>query len=329
MQVLKKEIFYAFILLILLFSCKENNNVSNNPIIENQYKRVSLNCKGDDYNPLTCENIQKEISLNFKYEEGKSLINFKYKKQNFIHVINDQISDLGIESFLFEDDSKMILILDSFLEIGHKFYVYQIKNESIKFIGFKELNSKFDDMDIELKYIFNLSEKENLLNINLGSLYDEISLNSNKASLLLTNNYDQDILNRTIDYSGSWKLKCDSELLTFEIAANNIYLFVNSDNSIYINTQLKKVMGKENEYDLHFLSTESQNNFYEEIGNIKDEEISKEQSIAKILILDENTISVFWKGLYDRETKKRVFYENFVFLKENNNVNPIILKKCN
>ncbi|CAM3791528.1 hypothetical protein FLGE108171_15155 [Flavobacterium gelidilacus] len=329
MQVLKKEIFCVFILLILFFSCKENINISSNPIIENQYKRVSLNCKGDDYNTLTCENIQKEISLNFKNEEGKSLINFKYKNQNFIHVINEQISDLGIESFLFENDNKMILILDSFLEFGHKFYVYEIKNDSIKFVGFKELNSKFDDKDIELKYIFNLSEKENLLNINLGPSYEEISLNLNKASLLLTKNNDQDILNKKIDYSGSWKLNCDSELLTFEIAANNIYLFLNSDNSIYINTQLKKVMGKENEYDLHFLSTESQNNFYEEIGNIKDEEISKEESIAKIVILDDNTISIFWKGLYDMKTKKRVFYENFVFLKENNDVNPIILKKCN
>ena len=321
------------ILLLLLFSCKEksnnNINISSNPIIENQYKTVSLNCKGDDYNPLTCENIQKEISLNFKYEEGKSLVNFKYKNQNVTHVINEQISDLGIESFLFEDDSKMILILDSFLEFGHKFYVYEIKNDSIKFVGFKELNSKFDDKDIELKYIFNLSEKENLLNINLGPSYEEISLNLNKASLLLTKNNNQDIVNKKIDYSGSWKLNCDSELLTFEIAANNIYLFLNSDNSIYINTPLKKVMGKENEYDLHFLSTESQNNFYEEIGNIKDEEISKEQSIAKIVISDDNTISIFWKGLFDMKTKKRVLYENFVFLKENNNVNPIILKKCN
>ncbi|MDR7211465.1 hypothetical protein [Flavobacterium piscis] len=316
-----------YILLTLLFSCKDknNNDFAEENILNNNYKQIVINCQGTDASSR-CENKEKEIAFTNLINNGKTVIDFKYKDQNYIHSLNEQITDLGLKSYLFENDKKMILILDSFLEYGHKFYTYFIEENKIKYIGSNEFAFQFDENEIELKYNFIISEKENLINLNLGSSYENINLNN--AIVLPLNDTNSSEYKNSIDVSGSWKLECNSELLTFDISKNKVYLFLNSDNSIYINILLKEVKGKDDEYTLHFFNTESQNEFYEDIGNVKDKEISKDQSIAKISFTDNNTMLLNWIGLYNIKTNKLQFVEDFIFLKENNNVNPITLKKC-
>lgn len=327
-----KYINYTLLLLFLVFSCKEKEK-SNIIIAEknsftNEYKLISINCIGEDYDPSICENKEKEFSFAILFSDGKTVLNFKNKNKNFTHTLNEQINNLGLKSYLFEQNQKMILVLDSFLEYGHKFYVYYIENDSIKFVGSKELNSKFDEKEMELKYNFIISEKENLINLNLGSSYEEITLNLENASLLLKDNNVHDTNKESIDFSGSWKLDCNSELLTFDVSENNVYLFLNSDNSIYINALLKRNEEKANEYTLHFVNTESQKEFYEEVGNVIDDEISKDKSIATITYTEDHKMILKWIGLYNTKTNKIQFAKDFIFLKENNNMNPISLNKC-
>ncbi len=119
----------------------------------------------------------------------------------------------------------MILILDSFLEYGHKFYIYSIEENKIKYIGSNEFESKFDKKEIELKYNFIISKKENLINLNLGSSYEKINLDLDNAIVLPLNDTNSSKYKNSIDVSGSWKLECNSELLTFDISKTKYIYF--------------------------------------------------------------------------------------------------------
>ncbi|WP_445711461.1 hypothetical protein [Flavobacterium sp.] len=208
-----KQINYTLLLLFLVFSCKEKAKsdiiIAEKNSFSNKYKQITINCFGEEYNPSSCENKEKEISFSIKAFNGKTILNFKNKNKNYIHSLNEQISDLGFENYLFEQNQKMILVLDSFLEYGHKFYVYHMENDSMKFVGSKEVNSRFDEKEIELKYNFIISEKEKLITLNLGSSYEKVTLNLENASLLSTDNNVDDIHKEIIDFSGSWKLNCN------------------------------------------------------------------------------------------------------------------------
>ncbi len=128
---------------------------------------------------------------------------------------------------------------------------------------------------------------------------------------------------------GEWNVDCDSSITEFDINENNeVFISLYSDNAIYINCELKK-SSINNRYDLFFKNVDSQQYYYDDKKNIKEEEISREKSIASIKIINNETIEMDWKGLYNLKTKKLDFVDNFILKKEYHNVNTIILKKCN
>lgn len=219
--------FIHYTSLLLLFSCKDknNNDFAEKNILNNNYKQIAISYQGEEYAPSICENKEKEIAITNLINNGKTVIDFKYKDQNYIHSLNEQIADLGLKSYLFENDKKMILILDSFLEYGHKFYIYSIEENKIKYIGSNEFESKFDKKEIELKYNFIISKKENLINLNLGSSYEKINLDLDNAIVLPLNDTNSSKYKNSIDVSGSWKLECNSELLTFDISKTKYIYF--------------------------------------------------------------------------------------------------------
>jgi len=205
-----KYIKYIF-LFILLSSCKEDkmNSVSSlskagiktkkDKLINSSYSQIPINCNGKQFAPTNCENNEKNLFYKFSVANNKSVIEFKYKNKTFNHSLTESISELGINSFLFENGSKMILIIDSFLEYGHTFYVYQLDIDSIKYIGSKSFDVKLDKNEIELKYNFNVSEtNNNKLIIKFGSGYDDINFNiSNYFTLPIKGNNLPDLDSKT------------------------------------------------------------------------------------------------------------------------------------
>ena len=188
--------YLKYILLFLLFSsCKEKESdlISNQPksdlkSINKIYSQISIDCEGKQFAPTKCGNKEKFFSYQFRLSNNKSLIEFNYKNKAFNHLLTESISELGVNSYLFYNESNMILIIDSFLEYGHTFYVYKLDINSIKYIGSKSFDVKLDKNEIELKYNFNISETDNTLILKLGSGYDDINLNIEDSFILPLNN---------------------------------------------------------------------------------------------------------------------------------------------
>ena len=123
--------YLKYILLFLLFSFykeKASDLISNQPksdlkSINKIYSQISIDCEGKQFAPTKCGNKEEFFSYQFTLSNSKSLIKFNYKNKTFNHLLTESISELGINSYLFYNKSNMILIIDSFLEYGHTFYV--------------------------------------------------------------------------------------------------------------------------------------------------------------------------------------------------------------
>ncbi len=177
---------------------KANIKAINSKLINSSYSQIPINCDDEQFSPTNCGNNEKNLFYKFSVINNKSVIEFKYKNKTFNHSLTESISELGINSFLFENESKMILIIDSFLEYGHTFYVYQLDIDSIKYIGSKSFDVKLDKNEIELKYNFNLSETNNKLILKLGSGYDDINfIISNSIILSIKDNILPDVDSKT------------------------------------------------------------------------------------------------------------------------------------
>ena len=86
---------------------------------------------------------------------------------------------------------------------------------------------------------------------------------------------------------------------------------------------------KQNEYNLTFKNTESQKNYYQDKPKVNDEEISKTEIIGKITLKENKKMELNWFGLLNLNTNSRDFVKEFLLVRENGGVNPVILSKCN
>lgn len=132
----------------------------------------------------------------------------------------------------------------------------------------------------------------------------------------------------TLSINGSWSINCENGLTEFDINENEGYLFLFSDNAIYINVKIEKSSDGNNEYLMYFKNTASQKNFYKEKMNIIDDEISKTKLIGKVALNNKNELTLNWIGLYNLKSKSLEFVNDFVMIRENEGINPIIFKKC-
>lgn len=322
-----KNIKYIF-LLILLYSCKENkidpvSSLTKNEIkstkektINSNYSQISINCDGDQFAPTSCGNTEKDLFYTFSVVNNKSIIEFKHKNKTFIHSLNESIVELGIHSFLFENESKMILILDSFLEYGHTFYVYQITDDNIKFIATKNFDSNFDKNEIELKYLFNISENGNSVIIKLGKEYEDIKLLNISNSYILP--LKKDVLsnqNSNINLIGKWSSdNCDNPIGITIKETGEIIMCV-EPNQFYIH--FTKIDNSGFRYKL---------NSMEGLGaqDVFSESYINDKIVFEIKTLDKNKIEFNWLGFYNKVNKQRQYTEQFI-----TNQNPAVLYKCN
>jgi len=315
--------YFKYILLFLLFSsCKEKESdvICNQPkselkSINKIYSQISIDCEGKQFAPTKCGNKEEFFSYQFTLANSKSLIKFNYKNKTFNHSLTESISELGINNFLFENESKMILIIDSFLEYGHSFYVYQITDDKIKFISTTNFNSKFDNNEIELRYKFNISENDNSVIIKLGNGYDDIKLSNISNSYTLPSN-ENILLNPKSNSNlvGKW---------TTNGCENPIGITINEKGDMVICVD-------PNQYYIHLSNIKGglkyKLNSFEGIGSkdVSSDIYLNDEAIVEIQMLDDNIIEFKWLGFYNKISKHRQYTEQLIA-----NENPVILNKCN
>lgn len=329
-----KNIIYFF-LFTFLFSCKEKStesksNISSTKVslvktltTDNNYLQIPITCEGGEYQPKKCKNDEKELAYEFISTNDKTIIEFKYKSKGFIHTFNEPILQLGVKSFLFDNGSKMILILDSFLEYGHSFYVYQITNDSIKYIGSKNFDLKQNENEIELKFDFRIHEKANKVILNLGSSYEDIVLNTNNSLVLPLKEKTNSNPKHTIN--GSWQLDCkikNSGIEIYDKDSNTFATVAVAPPAVFV--EAKVIKGEiANVYYLRFDEQDMETPLANE--NKLDQFTSKNENIAKMEFTGDE-ILFYWYGFYNTKTKKWNFKESQFFNNETNK--NVILKKC-
>lgn len=216
----------------------------------------------------------------------------KYKSQSLITSVIYSRKEYGILSYLEKGNICGINTIDIIYFEKSSFFVYWDKNnKTYQFLNHLDTN---------------LCEKIK------GGHNDFITFDDEESPLI----------------NGTWNLFCDSELIDFEINNNEVFISLYSENAIYINCELKKSSVYNNEYDLFFKNVESQQHYYDDKKNIVEEEISNEKSIATIKILNDKTVELYWKGLFNKRTNRVDFVDDFLIVKENNNTNPVVLSKC-
>lgn len=137
------------------------------------------------------------------------------------------------------------------------------------------------------------------------------------------------VKNDLISLKGKWSNDCNSELTDFDVnEKSEVFLSLASDNSIYINCLLVPDLNDADTYNLFFDNVDSQKYHYEDKKNIIGTDISKKESIAIIRIISSEAIEIEWIGLYNLKTRELEFNEDFLFFKENDNLSPILLNKC-
>ncbi|WP_395075705.1 hypothetical protein [Flavobacterium sp.] len=325
------------LLFLLLSSCKEKQSDStkyqqkidvksiNDTLINDSYSQIPVECEGKQFQPTNCGNKEKGLFYKFISDENKSTIEFNYKNQTFIQSFNESIFELGVNSYLFDNGSKKILILDSFLEYGHNFYVYQIDTDNVKYIGSKNFDTKLDKSEIEIKYNFNISEKDNAIILKLGTGYDDINLNISNSIVLPFKDNTLSNLKPKNKLQGLWQLDCNLQNSGIDVyvKGSNMYATVAvAPPAIFV--EAKVTQGEsENIYYLRF--DEQDMNPPAASENELDLHTSKNENIAKIELKD-NKLNFWWYGFYNTKTKKWTNKESQF---SNNGIsNLVILNRC-
>ena len=321
-----------YLLLILFFftACKKTDlKTENKPLLNSEtqknlnFKELHLNIISKDDILEKCENENLKFKLN--YENNNNSVIISLNEESFIHNFGFNFEGIGSNAVLFENDNRKIFILEFEYEYSVKFLVFNISNNSVSFLEEMEFEISSDGNS---KVKFELSEIKNILQVLVLNQKREIDINSGQ-NLKLATKLDSEInyQNTNLEINKSWALNCKNELTVLNINDNKGYLSLNNVNPTYINIKLEKT--NNNEYLLKFLNMSSQKIFYEDELILKDENISKEKTIGKIKLIKNGSAELQWNGLFNTVTNQYEFVgKDFLFIRENNGKNPIILEEC-
>ncbi|MGV2449361.1 hypothetical protein [Chryseobacterium sp.] len=165
---------FSILLLTIFFSCnlkQENSNkLGNFPI---DFKQEQLNCTGEKYDSNQCSDRDNNLSISF----NRNAILFTSNNKNYIDKSNSS-SDLGYETFLFKNNDEKVILIDNFLENGHLFLIYYVNNNSIKFLGKKEITNTTDQNP---NYSFRIEKRDTIIDIFLNPKLKNISFDIKRA----------------------------------------------------------------------------------------------------------------------------------------------------
>lgn len=321
-----KRIFFIC-LLSTLFCCKEQNkekvtekDEKNIVIITNEkscfIKQEYLSKKDDKELIFKYENENYEIKSN--KEQAYDLILNRKK-----YLANLNLESANINFYYYKCENKKIFLIEGDDYYNSVFFVYLFENENLSYLGDFGIKQPNVEKSGVLKKDFNISFNNNEFSIDVflkNKFFQTFKLKQKK-------NIPQESQDSKLDLNGLWRLNCENSLTTFDISDNKGYLSLYSDNTIYINVEIINIENKVGEYDIRFKNTESQQNYNGDKKNIIDNEISKSENIGR-LVLKNDKLLLYWKGLYNDNFKKLEFEQDFVLIKENEGKNPIILSKC-
>ncbi|OXA87368.1 hypothetical protein [Flavobacterium hercynium] len=325
LRTIRKIIFIC--LLSSLFCCKKQNkeeiiakNVKNNSSITNN---VSCFTKQEYLNG----NDDKELIYKFKDEIYEIKRN---QKQTYDIVLNGKkylanlnLESAGINFYYYKCHDKKILLIEGDDYYSSVFFIYLFENKDFYYLGDFYIKQPTVEKSGILKKDFNISFNNNEFIIDVlveDKFFKTFNLKERKS-------IDEESLDSNLDIDGLWRLNCANSLTTFDISGKKGYLSLYSDNAIYINVEIINIENKIGEYYVRFINTESQQNYDVDKKSIVDNEISKSENIGK-LVLKNDKLLFYWRGLYNNKLKKIDFERDFVLIKENEEKNPIILSKC-
>ncbi|KIA98870.1 hypothetical protein OA93_08280 [Flavobacterium sp. KMS] len=295
------------------------NNIENTITIVNKscfVKQKSLNKKDNDDFLYKYENETYEIKNNNEQAYDIVLNGKKY-------LSNLNLESANINFYYYKCENKKVFLIEGDDYYSSVFFVYIFENEDLYYLGDFDINQLNVEKSGVLKKDFKISFNNNEFIIDAlvkDKLFKTFYLKQKKS-------IPQESQDSKLDLNGLWRLNCENSLTTFDISDKKGYLSLYSNNAIYINVDIIDIPNKKNEYYLRFKNTDSQKKYYKDDKNVIDDEISKTENIAK-LILKDKTALLYWYGLHNVKTKKLDFVDDFIMLKENGGKNPIELTKC-
>ncbi|WP_409417021.1 hypothetical protein [Flavobacterium sp. PS2] len=313
-------------LLYTIFCCKGENKdngttykSSNSGIIVNEscfVKQKSFNKKEDKELIYKYENETYEIKSNNEQAYDIVLNGKKY-------LSNLNLESANINFYYYKCENKKVFLIEGDDYYSSVFFVYVFENEDLYYLGDFDINQPNVEKSGVLKKDFKISFNNNEFIIDAlvkDKLFKTFYLKQKKS-------IPQESQDSKLDLSGLWRLNCENSLTTFDISDKNGYLSLYSDNAIYINVEIINIEDKVGEYYIRFKNTESQQNYSGDKKSIVDNEISKSENIGR-LVLKNNKLLLYWKGLFNDKAKKLDFEQDFILIKENEGKNPITLTKC-
>lgn len=271
MKILKKEIFYVFILLILFFSCKEKNNSENNPNIVEKSK-----IEGHTFYKVT------------ETDSGRII----YKP-----------CGAEVEKYIFYKDSV-------FHNWGQEIDVIKnlniINKNNILYRGFNTNTNIKEDIIVK-----EIDDKNVYWKINNILFIDEIHINqipliNEPISNCENSSIEDDFVYEQLQQS-SYKIKCIEETATLLILdTSSCYLDFYTEEGL-ARVQLEIKQNENNVYELIYkgLTGITRGNQSLDWVNLSTSEI-----IGTFTSEDNNTILFNWQGFYNNKTKKREMIKN-------------------
>lgn len=226
-----KNSLILIILLFITFSCKENasknrqDNISKKNVLDNvnnkeaEFQEIGLKCSGDEYNARECSNKKEKVSISF----SQQAINFSIDRASFDDYDVVRLGDLGYRAYLYGNTQNKVIIIDSFLENGHLFYIYFYDKTGLKFLGKKEVTMTDESVVIDK---IKISQIKNELIVFIGKGIENLKFNIDKG----------------IDLNAKAKVSVNKimnqNLLAPENVTNKLIFTKDSSNKLQINTEI-------------------------------------------------------------------------------------------
>ncbi|MDM1553124.1 MULTISPECIES: hypothetical protein [Chryseobacterium] len=143
------------------------------------YTSLKLNCLDNDGIIESCQ-YNNELKVKIDYNSNPNKINFQINKQNFIYNTGFIFEGVASNMFLYQKNSKKILIVEYGYEYSSKLLVFQIENNNVFFVQeleFDTPDSKYYyqiGMDSQYMYITLNSEKKEIKRININDINKKI-----------------------------------------------------------------------------------------------------------------------------------------------------------
>jgi len=175
----------VFLFFLILISCQENRFATKEKGVKNthvdsvsntevEFKQVLLNCDGDEYNATVCVNEKEQISIAFAEKKR----NFSIDQIGYIDSNDIDLGDLGFQIYVYKNSTDKVIIIDSFLECGHLFYVYFYTENGLKFLGKREVTMIDEANSIERIKVDRFKDE---LIISAGEHIDDLKFDTNKG----------------------------------------------------------------------------------------------------------------------------------------------------